>query len=376
MGLAELLPNLLATIAQLEGHGSANEANTKHHVIEPLLRGLGWNLDDFNEVDREFRVYDGTFLDYALRIDGKPKLFIEAKALGKALSDKAFIAQTVNYANNEGVVWCVLTNGLAYHVYKSNEPVPMDRKLLFELDVKEMSSAGDSSDVIERLQILSRSSVQTGNLDTWGEQVFVDFRTRAALASLGQQPTSKLIQVISGAIEGPPIDKSRLSASLSRVLGGLATPGATGALVGAPPVPGPSSAPAQPSGGVKPEAKAIFDIAHHTNGKPSAIIDLFEQIDAYAMALGDDVRRRPVKYYIGYFVGKRSFFTLELQKTKIYAYISLLPDEAKPWEPSEMRDVRKIGHYGMGETEFVLHTSEQMARLRRFLEMSYLRNRK
>jgi predicted type IV restriction endonuclease len=43
-------------------------------------------------------------LDYALRIDGKPRLFVEAKALNKSLDDKAFIAQTVNYANNEGVL--------------------------------------------------------------------------------------------------------------------------------------------------------------------------------------------------------------------------------------------------------------------------------
>lgn len=47
----------------------------------------------------------------------------------KKLDDKQFVAQTVNYANNDGVVWCVLTNGLTYRVYKTNEPVAMDQKL-------------------------------------------------------------------------------------------------------------------------------------------------------------------------------------------------------------------------------------------------------
>src|SRR4051812_21698322 len=118
MSVASTIESALAIAEQLKTAGAANEANTKAHVIEPLLGALGWTLTDFNEVDREYKVFDGTFLDYALRVDGKPKLFVEAKALGKSLADKQFIAQAVNYANNEGVVWCVLTNGLVYQIYR------------------------------------------------------------------------------------------------------------------------------------------------------------------------------------------------------------------------------------------------------------------
>jgi predicted transport protein len=374
MLLASLLPTLVATADDLKTAGAANEANTKHHIIEPLLGALGWNLNDFTEVDREFKVFDGTFLDYALRIDGKPKLFIEAKALGKKLSDKQFIAQIVNYANNEGVVWCVLTNGLAYQVYKSNEPVPMDRKLLFEVDLGE--AEGDQSQQIDALQVLGKASVEAGRLDTWGESVFVDIRTRAALAKLGKEPDDRFISAVSDAVEGPAIESRRLRASLARVLGGLAGE-KVGALVGTPP--------AQPQvakldkGGSPPESpklKTAWTIEHHTAKKPSAIVDLFEQVDAYAMSLGDDVQRRPVKLYIGYYAGKRSFFTLELQKAKVYAYISLPPAEAKPWSDDEMRDVSNIGHFGMGDTEFVLRSAEQIPKLKSLLQESYLRNRK
>lgn len=376
MAIEALLPKLLATAEQLKTAGAANEANTKHHVIEPLLAGLGWNLTDFSEVDREFKVFDGTFLDYALRIDGKPKLFIEAKALGKSLADKQFIAQAVNYANNEGVVWCLLTNGLVYQVYKSNEPVPMERKLLFELDLAEAVAEGPRSQVIDSLQVLSRSSVQSGRLDAWGESVFVDIRTRAALAKLGKGPDDRFVAAVSGAVEGPVIEPTRLRASLARVLGGLAGE-EVGALVGTPPV--------QPTAAVKPDKtvapagekpKPVYTVEHHTAKKPSSIIDLFEQVDAYAMSLGEDVQRRPVKQYIGYFAGKRSFFTLELQKRKVYAYISVPPAEAQPWNDDEMRDVTNVGHFGMGDTEFVLHSPDQLPRLKALLQQSYLRNRK
>ena len=375
MTLAELLPKLLSTAEQLKKRAAGNEANTKHHVIEPLLAALGWSLNDFDEVDREFKVYDGTFLDYALRIDGKPKLFVEAKALGKSLSDKQFIAQTINYANNEGVVWCVLTNGLVYQIYKSNEPVPMERKLLFELDLNEAVPPGSNHAVVDALQILSRGSVQDGKLDAWGESVFVDMRTRAALAKLGKEPNAKFVAAVSGAIDGPNIEPPRLKASLARVLGDLAGAKA-GALVGAPPDASPpppgASVPDHPSS----HPKSTYTIAQHTATKPSVIVDLFEKVDSYAMALGEDVQRRPVKLYIGYFASKRSFFTLELQKTKLYAYISLGVAEALPWNPDDMRDVSSIGHYGMGDTEFVLRTSDQLPRLKDLIQQSYLANRK
>ncbi len=94
------------------------------------------------------------------------------------------------------------------------------------------------------------------------------------------------------------------------------------------------------------------------------------------MALGEDVQRRPVKQYIGYFAGRRSFFTLEVKQTKIYAYISIPPNEAKPWNADDMRDVTNIGHYGMGDTEFVLRTADQLPRLKTLIEQSYFRNRK
>lgn len=115
--LESVVAGALATAEDLKtSKAGGSEANTRSLLIDPVLAGLGWNLRDIREVVREFRVYDGTLLDYALRLDGKPRLFVEAKAMNKSLEDKAFIAQTVNYANNEGVVWCVLTNGLVYRV--------------------------------------------------------------------------------------------------------------------------------------------------------------------------------------------------------------------------------------------------------------------
>jgi predicted type IV restriction endonuclease len=188
--LEDAVAQVLQVADQLRSAGAAgNEANTRALLIEPILSALGWDLGDIGEVEREFRVYDGTFLDYALRLGGKPKLFVEAKALSKSLNDKPFIAQTVNYANNEGVLWCVLTNGLNYRVYKSNEPVDMERKLLYEVNLQVAANEHDRPTVLRSLSTLSRTSAETGELDAWGEEVFTDVRIRTALAGLGRNPS-------------------------------------------------------------------------------------------------------------------------------------------------------------------------------------------
>jgi predicted transport protein len=83
-----------------------------------------------------------------------------------------------------------------------------------------------------------------------------------------------------------------------------------------------------------------------------------------------------LKYYIGYFAGKRSFFTMELQKAKINVYLSLGQSQVKPWNSHAMRDVSKIGHFGLGNTEYALQSAGQLSELEALIKDSYLKNRR
>ena len=354
------IDQVAAAAEKLKGSGAAgNEANTRALLIDPLLTALGWNLYEIDEVEREYRVFDGTFLDYALRIDGKPRLFIEAKALNKSLADKPFIAQTVNYANNEGVLWCVLTNGLRYQVYKSNEPVPMERKLLFEVDLLEGTTEEGRGGVLRSLRTLGKEAVGAGELDRWGESVFTDVRVRAALAVLAKDPSTEFLSVVSAAIEGPVMTPEQLRHGLGRVLGSSARSATSSPLVGTAAKSTKPDTPPQ-----KGSHTTTYGVESHTGKRPVAIGELFEQINALALALGADVNRRVTKMYIGYFAGKKSFCTVELQKTKILVYISMPANEAKPWDEAVMRDVSNIGHYGMGDTEFTVSGADQLGQTR------------
>ncbi|MEA2463958.1 MAG: putative type restriction endonuclease [Acidobacteriota bacterium] len=368
MALADATLTLLGKAEELKGSPAANEANTKALLIDPLLSAVGWQMADLAQVRGEFKVFDGTFLDYALLIDGSPRLFVEAKAVGESLDSKQFISQTVNYANNEGVLWCVLTNGLTYRVYKTNEPVSMEQKLLFEVSLADAKD-GRAAEVADSLKRISPAAVVSGELDSWGEQVFADARVRDAVSALAVHPPGALIDLIEHQVGQPKLSADQLTASIGRVLAG------SHSQVKGPKVGGTSGPLGKPLVKAPTSPKQAFTIEHHTVGKPTLIIELFEQLDAFAMNLGPDVSRRERKFYVGYFAGKRSFFTAELQKARIWVYLNLDPESDVPWVEGSMRDVRTVGHYGMGDTEFNLHDPAQLDPLKTLVQTAYERTR-
>ncbi len=61
-----------------------SEALTRYVLIDPVLRALGWNTSDPDQVRPEFPTETGS-PDYGLLIEGKPLVTVEAKALAKNL---------------------------------------------------------------------------------------------------------------------------------------------------------------------------------------------------------------------------------------------------------------------------------------------------
>lgn len=89
----------------LKKHGKADlkELPTRTIFIDPLLETLGWNIRDPDDVELERPTIDGKSVDYALKINGKPVAFVEAKPLGGTFEDVKAITQVVGYAANDGV---------------------------------------------------------------------------------------------------------------------------------------------------------------------------------------------------------------------------------------------------------------------------------
>ncbi|MCY3967965.1 MAG: hypothetical protein OXF21_05300 [bacterium] len=114
-----------------------NEASAKFHVIAPILRALGWDDSDGEQVLFEYSVGGGKKggrVDIALKGKGKVLALIEAKAPNADLD--THVEQVLGYAFYEGVELCVLSTGQEWWLYLPLEsgPPPKRRFAVLKLD--------------------------------------------------------------------------------------------------------------------------------------------------------------------------------------------------------------------------------------------------
>ena len=111
MALDDLKETIETLRERIQAHRAylGKETRTRQVLIDPMLRTLGWDIEDPDSVELEYRI-DRKRADYALMVNEKPIAVIEAKALGKRLHDEA-TDQVLTYANREGIPYMVVTDG-------------------------------------------------------------------------------------------------------------------------------------------------------------------------------------------------------------------------------------------------------------------------
>ena len=158
---------------------ASSEANTKNRIIEPLLELLGWDLRS-NEVRLEYPVRIGTkpnYVDYALMLERKPVVLVEAKAFDVILtSDHS--QQIISYGRVEGVQWVVLTNGKALTIFNTTLGVNEEECFVTKVDLEELPNQ------IKHLRLISRESVLTGEIERASERLKA---TRRAIRNIRQK---------------------------------------------------------------------------------------------------------------------------------------------------------------------------------------------
>lgn len=114
------------------------EEATKHSVILPFLQILGYNVFDPSEVVPEFTADVGTKkgekVDYAILVNGKPAILIEAKAITDSLHGHD--SQLFRYFTTTTAKFAILTNGLVYKFYSDlQEPNKLDADPFLEFSL-------------------------------------------------------------------------------------------------------------------------------------------------------------------------------------------------------------------------------------------------
>jgi hypothetical protein len=251
--LRETIREVLGKIQKYQDR-SLGEENTKASLIEPVLEALGWDIRDPDEVHREFKpTTQDKPVDYALTLLRKPRLLVEAKALGETLSDRKWIGQILGYTAVAGAEWCVLTDGNEYRFYNATVPLDAEEKLFFEIrltDTGEEEAAG-------RLKLVSKSDMAGSVLEALWKAHYDDRRVRSALQEMLAAPEKGLIRLIRR--KAAVLSPKQIVESLRRLDIRVESPS---------PVPGPAAPPEGPAvkrqrGDRKPRAhgKKHFGIA-------------------------------------------------------------------------------------------------------------------
>lgn len=193
--LVATIQNLRNRLLRIQQRGEAvGEQDTKRVFITPLLRALGWDVEDLEEVRNEYRHRpQDNPVDYALFMMRTPCLFVEAKGLNSSLSDRKWVSQMIGYAATVGVEWCVLTNGDEYRLYNAHAPVDADEKLFRTIRLSD-ESVHDLA--VDTLDLLTRNKMGENRLSALWKAHFVDRRVKAAMESLLRSQDDSLVRLV------------------------------------------------------------------------------------------------------------------------------------------------------------------------------------
>lgn len=337
------------------------EYPTRTIFIDPLLAALGWDVRDPDEVVLEHPTVDSKAVDYAMKVNRKVVLHVEAKQLGDPLDDVKAITQVVGYATNDGIEWCVLTNGVRYKIYKASEKAAAPDKLLYEVSIDPADSKGLT---VEELALqfgrLSRESMAKGILDQLGTEIFTTGKVRKALDRLFAETPATLIRLIRKTMADSSVTPSQIEQALHRIWD-----------TGAEPVPALRKRPSAPEGKRKGTPMSDYPEVHHIDGKPNEIVELYRRLDRFCQDLAPgEIRRAYKKLYISWSRDEEIFCCAHLQQGGIRVWVKTDPKSLDPAH-SFARDVSRIGHWGVGDVELTINTLERLQDAEAYVRRSF-----
>lgn len=141
---------------------SLNEADTVLRLCKCFETVFGY--DAIDDISREANLKN-KFVDICLKIDGKIKILVEAKAASVKLKNN-HIEQAQSYASHNNYPWVLLTNGVDWNLYHLTFGDGIDYQLAFSVSLKDEDGIDQAS---EKLAHLQKLVVKKGGLDEFWE---------------------------------------------------------------------------------------------------------------------------------------------------------------------------------------------------------------
>lgn len=181
-----------------------NEAETSLRISKFFEEVLGYDV--FSEISREHVVKDRN-VDYAIKLNGKVKFFIEVKQAAIALKER-HIEQAENYAANSGVPWVLLTSG-RYLTF--DEGIQSD--LVWSVDIL----GEDIKCAAEKLSILHKKSIAKGEIEDFYAKVKT-LSPRSVVQAIFHENTLKIIRACLKNSTGVRVDEQELAENIKKMI--------------------------------------------------------------------------------------------------------------------------------------------------------------
>ena len=110
----------------------------------------------------------------------------------------------------------------------------------------------------------------------------------------------------------------------------------------------------------------------HLSRLPNETVELHQALKERVIALGDSIEIRPRKLYIG-FVAGTNFVDVHPQRNQLKLWINLPKGELD--DPKGMaRDVSDVGHWGNGDYQVLVESSDALDYLTTLIKPSYVKH--
>ncbi len=201
--MLDALKNVLSRAAEDSDSLTYNEDATKLSIVLPALQSLGWTIFDPAEVTPEYSV--GTKrVDFALRIQGQNKVFLEIKRCSADLERHQ--EQLLNYSFQQGVRLAILTNGIVWWFYLPLREGAWEQRKFYSIDLKQRAVQDIASRLVD---FLSKANVESGKAIENAETVLtsrkrkyeVDQTLPKAWRDLTTAPDQTLLELLKDKVE-------------------------------------------------------------------------------------------------------------------------------------------------------------------------------
>jgi hypothetical protein len=192
--LEAALEAVLARIKKYRHLYEQNEMAVRDQIVNPILRSLGWNTENPEEVQPNVSMEEGV-PDYSLLKGAKPVLFMEAKKLGVDVEQRDIIRQLAKYGFGEGTKYGILTNGVVWILFKSfEEGTTLAERAVWKVDLERERSEA----TLRKLNTISRENI--GQIENLVRRAQILEETWASILEEPQEMVSGLTPVVQNLI--------------------------------------------------------------------------------------------------------------------------------------------------------------------------------